>query len=204
MNDEAKWRGAKGLSDICELMAQWIEGKISYQPGYGDDEVAEETIPLTEILANFNRKGFVTLNSQPGEQIEEGSGQRAEVSGFASEEVAKRLYKLMLDSGLLVFIYPPFVESGYHIPITIWDFHPCTWSGSSCGGEHLRFIMEATSREAIAELAETWEVIIIDPQWGRNDLLWERVTEALDSETNSSPYQTTPHLSLELEYDFYY
>jgi hypothetical protein len=55
------------MSDLGELMALWLEGKIAsrpgYQPRYGPDD---ETAHLVPTLAGLCRAGYVTTQSQPG------------------------------------------------------------------------------------------------------------------------------------------
>ncbi|MGJ5797530.1 DUF6919 domain-containing protein [Streptomyces griseorubiginosus] len=65
--DRRRWRSARTISDLGELMALWLEGKIAsrlgYQPRYGPDD---ETAHLVPTLAALCRAGYVTTQSQPG------------------------------------------------------------------------------------------------------------------------------------------
>ncbi|MBK3567822.1 hypothetical protein [Streptomyces sp. MBT62] len=65
--DRRRWRSARTISDLGELMALWLEGKIAsrpgYQPRYGPDD---ETAHLVPTLAALCRTGYVTTQSQPG------------------------------------------------------------------------------------------------------------------------------------------
>lgn len=66
-SDRRSWRSARTISDLGELMALWLEGKIAsrpgYQPRYGPDD---ETAHLVPTLAALCRAGYVTTCSQPG------------------------------------------------------------------------------------------------------------------------------------------
>lgn len=62
--DRRRWLEAVSFEDIGELTSLWIAGKISYHPFY-DSAIDEETEPLVETLAEFNRKGYITTFSQP-------------------------------------------------------------------------------------------------------------------------------------------
>jgi len=66
-SDRRRWRSARTVSDLGELMALWLEGKIAsrpgYQPRYGPED---ETAHLVPTLAALCRAGYVTTQSQPG------------------------------------------------------------------------------------------------------------------------------------------
>ena len=51
-------------SDIYEVFAQYVEGKIPILP-WCESALAQETVPLTRKLAAVNRAGFLSINSQP-------------------------------------------------------------------------------------------------------------------------------------------
>jgi hypothetical protein len=67
MADRRRWRTARTMADLGELMALWLEGEIEsrpgYQPRYGPDP---ETKHLVPTLAALCRAGYVTTQSQPG------------------------------------------------------------------------------------------------------------------------------------------
>ncbi|WP_460074067.1 DUF6919 domain-containing protein [Streptomyces sp. YKOK-I1] len=66
-SDRRRWRSARTISDLGELMALWLEGKIAsrpgYQPRYGPED---ETAHLVPTLAALCRAGYITTCSQPG------------------------------------------------------------------------------------------------------------------------------------------
>ena len=173
------WRDAKTLNEIGELTARWIEGSLPFHPCYGDSS-DEETETIQSQLINFNRNGFITTFSQPAEAWdEEGSAQRAAVEGFAEEVTAKRIAALGLHTDLLVLIYPPEVQWGYQIPISVRNFHPYTWLGSNVGFEDFDCFQEFCSAETMEIFKKLWKVVVIDLQWGREDHLWQLVNNAL-------------------------
>jgi len=178
-DDVAAWKAAKSVKDLGELTARWLEGDVKYQPGYFG-EPAEETIPLVEFLASVNRAGFYTTNSQPGEPIKDWSGQRACVEGFCQEQLAKKISSALLKTDLVMIATPPGAASDVQICITIDDDKECTWVG---GPTELGPIVDLYDDEldalALAALLTAWQVCIIDPVWGRNDLLWTRLVEAI-------------------------
>jgi len=101
------WRKAQTFEDLCELMARWIEGELKYQPCYCSESIDSETMPLRDTLAEYNRKGFLTMDSQPAEPLEHGCGKRAYVMGYACEDLAKRIASLERHTDLLVLISEP-------------------------------------------------------------------------------------------------
>jgi hypothetical protein len=191
---EEQWRRAQTLQELGELTARWLEGDLKYNP-FDSDEPYQETQHLIPTLAEFNRKGFVTTFSQPGIPLVEGSGQRAAVDGFCEETVALRLAALTLFTDLLVLALPPGVDRGCQIPVTVDEYHPFTWVGvppwqevwSEDGG-----YTDVYSDEAMQAIRAAWYVLIIDPCWGRDDLLWEHVKSVLNSPETLSSFSAEP------------
>jgi hypothetical protein len=174
------WKNAKTLSEIGELTARWIEGTLPFHPCYGENP-DEETDSIQKHLINFNRNGLVTTFSQPAESLnEEGYAQRAALEGFTEEDTAKKIAALGLYTDLLVFVYPPEVKWGYQIPISLQEFRPFTWVGPRWEFEEgLGCFTEYCSEEAMKSLKASWQVVVIDLQWGREDHLWQLVNTAL-------------------------
>lgn len=206
MNDKAGvrrlWRQAQTLEEIGELTARWLEGALPYCPFYGGSP-DNETGPLISFLASWNRQGLVTVFSQPGQALdEEGSAQRACFEGYAQEVLVRRVAAMTLYTDLLVFIFPPGVVGGYQVPVTVCEYHPFTWLGSS--GDVLEEnprLEEHLSEAGIAALESAWKVIAIDLHWGRNNYLWEQVSRILTSETFIQPFTITPSPYLLLDRD---
>jgi hypothetical protein len=191
-----EWAHAKTLDDLGELMARWIEGALQYRPAYYGGEPAPETDPLRETLAAYNRRGFVTTDSQPSIRINaKGFGQRAWVSGYSNEDLARRLGALGLWTDLLVFLFPPGDYLwGYGVPVTIEEFRPFTWVGRYLGNAYRQeYWAKDCSREALLALMRAWEVHIIDPRWGREAYLWEHVSAVLleDGPVTDKPFSVT-------------
>lgn len=170
------WATARDLASIGELTAGWLEGSLDYHPSYGGPP-DPETDPLITILATFNRSGFVTDFSQPG-NIDELGAQRAVVSGYCAEDVGITLDAVQLNSGLIVIALPGGCTSDVHIPVSHEDGRPCTWAVHP-DIEHIETDFEGLARDAKAALRHAWYVCVIDPVWGRNDYLWELVADAL-------------------------
>lgn len=65
--DRRRWKSARTVADLGELMALWLEGAIASRPGYaaryGPDEETEHLVPTLVALC---RAGYITTCSQPG------------------------------------------------------------------------------------------------------------------------------------------
>ncbi len=187
------WTAARSFEDLCELTARFVEGRLPYSPAYGAETVDEETGPLIPYLAALNRAGFMTTNSQPGEESPEWK-QRAFVDGYALEHVAKRIARVSLHTDLHIVVVPPGFEAGFHTPVIVRDFMPHGWAGFSHRGDIESFADECGSL-AIQELRTAWSVSVIDLKWGRTDHLWSNLARELC-------YSERPHPELGLDIDF--
>lgn len=180
--DARYWAEARTLDDLGELMARWLEGSIHYQPAWEGARPAPETESLVPALAALNRGGFVTHFSQPGMSVPAGDGrQRAAVSGFGSEAVVHVIGRATLDSDLVALIYPPGGRlDGLQIPISVQGDLVGIWAGAEMGPDAIEeFYGPDCHPEAVAALRGAWQATVIDPHWARNDLLWDRLQEAL-------------------------
>jgi hypothetical protein len=178
-DDAARWHGARSLADLGELTAQWLEGKHSYTLGYSGGVPDEETRPLVPILAAANRAGFVTHQSQPGEPHDKhGSAQRANVSGYAGPEAFARLMAAASGADLIITAARALDDSeerqfGPLFAITLDEGEEFTWDGIALSRSILdRDYGSDCAPGVIDELAAAWQVTLIDPVWGRNDVLW--------------------------------
>jgi hypothetical protein len=185
------------LLEIGELTAQWLEGRLPKSPwqrGAPDPETTE----IVPVLAALNRIGFVTTMSQPGRGPSNGHSQRAEVSGYASRELADHLEAATCMTDLVMVKLPP-VDVRSSIPITIRTQKVASdsqarshaspaysFAGSSSSKKQLRSLYSkgpadlghpSLSNKAIALMADSKRVTIIDPVWGRRELLWDVLGE---------------------------
>lgn len=184
------WQSATTLAGLGELTAQWLEGKISSQPGYADGcGPDEETTPLAGTLAAACRAGLVTTNSQPGADFVGVTGgrvvQRATVHAFADEVAYEWLPDAAGGAGLWVCAGKAAARRIYYATcdeqtVSRWrvgwgqkgtrpDLGVCL----SC--HHIRDSWVGygvCSRQAQDALCEAWQVTLIDPEPDRNDRLW--------------------------------
>lgn len=175
--DRRRWAAAQTLPELAELMALWLEGELSMWPGY-DDGADEETAALIPTLAAANRAGFLTDQSQPGC---DGPGfdrlrwqQRAAVTGLvADEQLLTRIRRAGEAAGLLVLIsHPRLLPQGQGVTGTIRGGRDYTVFGEHMPPRILRHIWPGISRQALDAITDAWQLCLIDPEIGRNDLLW--------------------------------
>ncbi len=180
--DARYWAEARTLGDLGELTARWLEGSVKYQPAWEGARPDAETEPLVPVLVATNRGGFVTHFSQPGGSFDLGQGQeRAAVAGFGTEEMIGRLQDAALGTDLVVLAYPPGGGlNGLQLPIGIMDGVPRTWAGAEMSATAIEeYYGQDCHPDAVATLRDAWQATLIDPRWGRNDLLWDRLRAAV-------------------------
>lgn len=178
-SERRKWASARSLSDLGELTAQWLEGRIASQPCYVENEGPDpETQHLIPVLARVNRAGFVTHSSQPGRE-----NQRAAVTGFARQERAWSLEDALLDTELVVYTHrirrSVFLsdEENDGMCVTMAGVTALTRFGHSMDREYVELVLEEVGEGALEEAVNGRQVSVIDPVWGRDDLLWPLLDE---------------------------
>jgi hypothetical protein len=179
--DREVWRQATTIPAAGELTARWLEGRSQYQPGTFTPGIDEETRSIAGRLAELNRNGLFTKESQPG-LLAEGLAQRAYVTAFCSAETASGLLQLSARTGLVTVAHAPGEASSASIPVTLQGDAVVTVLGTSetpVGSEQLRDWSEEANETLALVLADSWYVEIFDPEWGRNSLLLPAVLEAL-------------------------
>ncbi|HMH76883.1 MAG TPA: hypothetical protein VK547_09685 [Candidatus Udaeobacter sp.] len=178
-DDHRHWANARTLNDLGNLTARWLEGDITHLPAYFGTAPATETTPLITRLAAYNRAGLVTTCSQPGEPFADGCGQRAWVSGFCDEETVDKIRAACLDTDLIAIYTPPGGDNHTQIAVTIDDYAEYTWAGGTSSPEDIDYYYGTDCPHALPAIKAAWRIDVIDPQWGRTDLLWDRLALAL-------------------------
>ncbi|MET3919281.1 hypothetical protein [Arthrobacter sp. UYEF20] len=179
--DRVIWRQAGTIPAAGELTARWLEGSSEYQPGTFAPRFDDETRAIAVGLAELNRNGLFTKESQPGVLTEE-HAQRAYVTGFCSVESAAALLELSGRTDLVTVAHAPGEASQASIPVTLRDGEVVTVLGSSegpVGDDQLRDWSQEANESLALVLADAWYVEVFDPVWGRNGVLLPAVLEAL-------------------------
>ena len=173
------WKTAKSLEDLGELTARWLEGDEAGHPCSAEGPPDTETSLIVADLVALNRSAFVTDCSQPGQPMVDGCGQRAFVTGFCREDVARRVGALGLWTDLIVIAFPPGDEGGRCIPVTIDGYRPYSIGGFHNINAAFGHYAKSCGAKAVDELRSGWTVEVIDPQWGRDRYLWEHMADAV-------------------------
>lgn len=196
--DRDLWASARTLADLGELTARWIEGTIASQPGYcGPSDIEDPA--MVPVLARLNRAGFMTTASQQG-FAETGAGetyqaQRAAVEGFAGPEMTSALILAADDVGLTAVVRDPASLPRWRyrcdraVTVTIVNGRSFTRFGVQLPRRHIRdgwIGYGICHRDAVKALCTAWQVTVIDPEWGRPDLLWPVLAGALTPPGRSS------------------
>ncbi|MFF7258609.1 DUF6919 domain-containing protein [Streptomyces microflavus] len=186
--DKRRWRSAENLQELGHLVASWLIGDLASQPGYqpncGPDEETQHLIP---VLVAVNRLGFVTDGSQPAFA---GYGydnhwweQRAAVSGVVDDpQLRDRLVAAAEVAGLTVVQHdmtPRRHAEG--VPVTRSLGRARTHFGRFLPVRDLRTVWqpEIIGRRTFEKVAAAWQLTLIDPEWGRDDVLWEALAEVV-------------------------
>lgn len=183
--DRRRWKNAHTFTDLCELMAQWTEGRIKTWPGH-DGGPDPETTDLIPTLAATNRGGYLTTCSQPGVIGPGYDGllweQRAAVEGLVTDRhLLDRLSRAAEAARLTVIVHEPTNCSGGvggDVVVTRVDGSPYTGFGAKLDRNVMKRQWPVISRDALQQVLEAWQVAIIDPEWGRDTVLWPALDRA--------------------------
>lgn len=172
--DRKRWGACHTLDDLCAATVGWLHGEIIQTPSHLGPP-CRETIPLLGVLEAANLAGFLTDGSQPGIPLEDGCGQRAAVEGFATDDAAQVLAGIAGSAGLLVITgRAPRFRTRYtsSVVVTMDQGYPFTSFGAQRSRRDLRADFSYCQTEATEAVCDAWQVCLIDPEWGRNDVLW--------------------------------
>jgi hypothetical protein len=181
--ERRRWRSATTLHDLGACTASWLLGEIAsqpgYAPGYGPDEETEHLVP---VLAAVNRLGYVTDNSQPGVDEFGRDGrywtQQAAVCGLVYDPLlCMRLVEAAYGAGLTVVLHAARApgEHAEGVLVTAVGGVPFTWFGRYLSARDLRTLWpeDLISPRAWEHITASWQLTLIDPVCGRDDVLWE-------------------------------
>jgi hypothetical protein len=183
-DDLRRWRTACTLTDLGRLMAAWLEGDLATTPTYSGLLPEKETAHLIPALAAACRAGYVTTNSQPGQPPQPGYDgriwqQRAVVTGWISDDqLLARIRCKAAAAGILTVATRPGRRARGRIPVTLADDEMTAGLGWSPG--HRRVISSnwgGTSAAARRHLRTAAMLTLVDPEWGRDDVLWPLLTQ---------------------------
>lgn len=182
------WRGARNLDEVGAAMAGWLEGRVDERPGYFAARPDDETAHLVPVLARLNRRGWVTTDSQPGEDQTAFDGrrweQRAAVQGWISNRnpLLRTVVRSARAAGLIVSAHGRETRVGppRGLLATRWGGEPQTGFGGRPGRLQAGHELPGVRRRARRELARHGVLLaVIDPVWHRDSALWPALDEAI-------------------------
>lgn len=180
--DRRRWRGARTLADLGELMALWLEGTIAsrpgYQPRYGPDEETEHLVP---DLAALCRAGYVTTCSQPGLADTGFDGrwwqQRAAVELVTTDPAALHgLLETARAAGMLVRVNDHRCGGVQDQPVVVTtrDGEPVTAFGGRIGRADMAIQWPGLDRHLYDQVAHGTYVSVVAPEYGpAGERLWQ-------------------------------
>lgn len=172
--EQRRWAAARTLDDLGELTAQWLEGRVAYQPGYGGPVDVDEDPGLRDTLIRLNRAGLVTECSQGGWVGPGGySTQMAAVEGFAAPATVEQLRQTLAGAE-----YEVLVNARHGVPLSHLDGQPYTRFGQRMTRRGIAGRYPGCHRDAIKAVAAADQIVIYDRQIGRNTL-WAALDEAV-------------------------
>ncbi|MFT4649531.1 MAG: hypothetical protein ACI9X4_002771 [Glaciecola sp.] len=185
-----RWRNATSFQDLCRLTVEFLDGDLPAFPGWMAADIDEETDDWVPELAAANERGLLTTASQPGAcpaLSHDGLpwSQRAFVVGFASAALVEELRTQIEGSRLRLFDFGPQESGGDPMPAARHGDREYLHVGTGEGPAELEVFAHRVGPEALQALSETRYVCLIDPEWGRDDLLWP----ILANDSGSSEYK---------------
>ncbi len=165
-SDASRWKTARSMEDLGELVIAWLNGEVTQTPGHCGPP-CDETIPLIDALTAINRGGFVTDNSQLAETMN-GSTWNTWVDGFATGETLAKIRAAAKGTALVVLA----CRGRHHEHRQGFRFQPCP-------RRDLTDFWATACPHAADVLWDTWWVYVEDPEPGRNSLLWNTLALAL-------------------------
>lgn len=184
--DRTQWRAARTLPALAELTAHWLEGTLGFQPGYDESGCGpdEETTKLVPTLALLNRAGWLTDCSQPG-YIVGVDEQRAACTGFLDWHLANQVARIADNADLITIVTSVdqrwWVRHDHSPGIAVSrEFgKPTTMFGRRPHRRDVALRYRGCHPAAKAAVAAATNLTVIDPVWGRNDVLWPMLRKAV-------------------------
>jgi len=177
-HEAGAWSSARTLTDLGELVARFCEGELSETPDHAGPR-APETERIAAPLAHANRQGFITSSSQPG-VLDDTGRQRAAVEGWATPETEDRLWRLVAGTRLDMHAtnHRPRWATNYSTAVPVSEvatdtggYVTCTDFGAVPSARDFAHLERPDLTDGCAFVS------IIDPEWGDEPLLWERLSE---------------------------
>jgi hypothetical protein len=180
------WEDAESYAELCALMERFVLGELEAWP-YHQGPRDPETEEIAHALAHANRRGYLTTGSQPGRDTPDSWAgrweQRAEVSGFATDDVRDRLLKIMAPEPMISMqvhrASPRFltrsVDHSTSVTITRVEGRRYTTGNGRLNRRAVEFMWQGIHDRLVAEILPMNQVSIIDTEFGPHTRLWDRL-----------------------------
>ncbi len=172
-----RWRNATSFEELCALAVEFLDGDLPAFPGWMAPDIDEETDDLVPALAAANESGFLTTASQPGAcpaLSHDGLpwSQRAFVVGFAPLPLVTELRSKVQGTRLQLLDFASHETGGQALPAARHGDREYLHVGTGEGPAELEVFAHRIGPKALKSLQEARYMCLIDPEWGRDDLLW--------------------------------
>ncbi|MEZ6019156.1 MAG: hypothetical protein R3F17_03385 [Planctomycetota bacterium] len=179
------WSTARTFEDLCHCAAAFLRGELAEFPGWMADETDVETDRLLPALEAACALGFLPLASQPGgcpETSHDGLPwrQRAFLIGFAGPALTERLRGEAALAGLWFRDFAATESGGEELCVAEQGPRRYLWVGQASGPVELEIFQDEIPPAAFAELTAGRYLVLVDPDWGRDDRLWPVLTRLAD------------------------
>lgn len=179
------WASARNLDDLGECMALWVEGSIASCPGYhGRTDLP--TPELTALCTDLCRAGVVTVQSHPGMEWHDNVAwygrSRICIEAFTDDAGLARLREACDGTDLMVVAHRTPARrwfgrtEGPDIPLVQWDYRTVLTLCHPIDRSYVGTMWDGISGEAFDAVLDAWQVAVIDPEWGRNEHLFDTLT----------------------------
>lgn len=175
-SDRKAWAAAENLEDLCALTVGWLTGELKSQPGYHGPADVDAVPDLLDALVSLNQAGFLTRGSQMGHDGVAALGwhwtQIAAVEGFAKPTTVARLRATLAGTPYEVHAAarPRWPRRASSVVVTLTDGREYTDFGGFGRERAIWGQFEGAGSEAVAEAVDALQVVIYDPEPGRNTL----------------------------------
>ena len=162
--DARVWSACTTVGEFGLAGSLYLRGLIGSQPAYQPStSVDEETSAVIDVLSAANQAGFFTDGSQPA-VFEDYPLENAWVTGFADAATMADLNDMLIGSGLHFRIRRTCSRRDFHSNARIG------WGIMSASD--VKSLFDVCSPAGVEALVDAYQIVILDPEPGRDDRLW--------------------------------
>lgn len=195
---EAAWAAATSFGQVAHLTGCWARGELDRLPGGG--RAPERVLDVRDRVRGLADWGMAVLDAQGG--ADEGYREmRAYVSILLAQDDVTPLTRSCEDAGLLVLPFGPSARPR-SVAATRWDGDDEAASRVYPETELIKRLARSVDPRAAAEITlRTTHMLVVDPHWGRDDVLWATLAAFCRTRAASSPEVGTDPFSVAFRVD---